>query len=81
MKNVGDGGHDAIVMMIMTVTVTTTMANVNSITTELKVYRHVHQITQLNCILSEMVYPTFSGPVFFVFVLILLFLVCLSLSL
>jgi len=66
---VGDGGHDAIVimmmmmMMIMTVTVTTTMANVNSITTELKVYRHVHQITQLNHMLSEMVYSTFSGPV------------------
>jgi len=63
---VGDGVHDAIVMMmimIRTVTVTTTMANVNSITTELKVYRHVRQITQLNHMLSEMVYPTFSGPV------------------
>jgi hypothetical protein len=59
---VGDGGHDAIVMMlIMTVTVTTTMANVNSITTELNVYCHVHQITQLNHMLTEMVYPTFSG--------------------
>jgi hypothetical protein len=60
---VGDGGHDAIVMMIMTVTVTTTMANVNSITTKLKVYRHIDQITQLNHMLSEMVYPTFCGPV------------------
>jgi hypothetical protein len=63
---VGDGGHGAIVvmMMIMTVTVTTTtMANVNSTTSELKVYRHVHQITQLNHMLNEMVYPTFSGPV------------------
>jgi hypothetical protein len=61
---VGDGGHDAIVMMMMmTVTVTTTMTNVNSITTELKVYRHVDQITQLNHMLSEMVYSTVSGPV------------------
>jgi len=60
---VGDGGHDAIVVMIMTVIITTTTTNVNSITTELKVYRHIDQITQLNHMLSEMVYPTFSGPV------------------
>jgi hypothetical protein len=69
---VGDGGHDAIVMMmIMTVTVTTTMANVNSITTELNVYRHVHHISQLNHMLTEMGLSHILWPCFFVSVLIL----------
>jgi hypothetical protein len=53
----GDGGDNER-------TISATMANVNSITSELRVYRHVHKITQMDHLLSEMGYSTFCGPVF-----------------